>query len=119
MSLAAPPKAIYPDIDSAFSEIQEHAKEHGYALFRSYKKPSRVVFACDRAGKYDSRGKDPNTHSTKQRKNTGSKKYQNRMNVADSNMSSHRLRRLRGPSFVTKVACRECRKGRAKVAPGH
>jgi hypothetical protein len=53
MSLAAPPKAIYPDIDSAFSEIQEHAKEHGYALFRSYKKPSRVVFACDRARKYD------------------------------------------------------------------
>jgi hypothetical protein len=65
MSLAVPPEAIYPDIDSAISEIQEHTKEYRYTLFRSYKKPSRVVFACDRTSKYDSRGKDPNTHSTK------------------------------------------------------
>jgi hypothetical protein len=81
MSLAAPPEAIYPDVDSAFSEIQEHAREHGYALFRYYRKPSRVVFACDRAGRYDSKGKDPNTHSSKQRKNTGSKKCECLMKV--------------------------------------
>ena len=74
LSLIAPPEAIYPDVDTAFGEIQAHAREHGYALFRYYRKPSRVVFACDRAGKYDSKGKDPNTHSSKQRKNTGSKK---------------------------------------------
>jgi hypothetical protein len=74
MSLTAPPEAVYPDIDSAFGEIQAHTREHGYTLFRYYRKPSRVVFACDCAGKYDSRGKDPNTHSSKQRQNTGSKK---------------------------------------------
>ena len=37
-------------------------------------RPTRVVFTCDRAGKYNSKGKDPNTHSSKQRKSTGSKK---------------------------------------------
>jgi hypothetical protein len=30
---------------------------------------------CDRAGKYNSKGKDPNTYSSKQRQSTGSKKY--------------------------------------------
>jgi hypothetical protein len=74
MSLAAPPEAIYPDIDTAFTKLQEHAEEHGYAFFRYFRKPTRVYFACDRARKYDSRGKDPDTHSSKQRKNTGSKK---------------------------------------------
>jgi hypothetical protein len=33
MSLTAPPEAIYDDVDSAFTELQEHAKEHGYAFF--------------------------------------------------------------------------------------
>ena len=74
MSLAAPPEAVYPDIDSVFSEIQEHAREHGYAFRRHQNRPTRRVFTCDRAGKYDSKGKDPNTHSSKQRQNTGSKK---------------------------------------------
>jgi hypothetical protein len=80
MSLAAPPEAVYPDIDSAFSEIQEHAKEHGYAFCRYTTRSNRVVFACDRAGKYNSKGKDPNTHSTKQRK-SGSKKCECPMRV--------------------------------------
>ena len=44
-------------------------------------RPTRRVFACDRAGKYDSKGKDPNTHSSKQRKNTGSKKCECLMKV--------------------------------------
>ena len=34
MSLTAPPEAIYPDIDTAFTAIQAHAKEHGYAFRR-------------------------------------------------------------------------------------
>jgi hypothetical protein len=74
MSLAAPPEAVYSDALDAFSEIQEHAKEHGYAFYRHSKKGNRLVFACDRAGKYDPKGKDPNTHRSKQRQNTGSKK---------------------------------------------
>ena len=73
MSLTAPPEAVYPDIDTAFTELQAHAKEHGYAFFRYSRKASRAYFACDRARKYDSRGKDPNTHKTKQRPKTGSR----------------------------------------------
>jgi hypothetical protein len=74
MSLTAPPEAVYPDIDTAFTAIQAHAKEHGYAFRRHQMRSNRRVFACDRAGKYDSKGKDPNTHSSKQRESTGSKK---------------------------------------------
>jgi hypothetical protein len=74
MSLAAPPEAIYCDVDTAFGEIQAHAREHGYAICRAQIRPTRRVFTCDRAGKYNSKGKDPNTHSSKQRQNTGSKK---------------------------------------------
>jgi hypothetical protein len=74
MSLTAPPEAVYPDIDTAFTELQAHAKENGYAFCRYLKKGNRLVFACDRAGKYNSKGKDPNTHSSKQRQSTGSKK---------------------------------------------
>jgi hypothetical protein len=68
MSLTAPTEAIYPDIYTAFTSIQAHAKEHGYS-----RRASRVVFACDCAGKFDSKCKDPNSHSSKQQ-NTGSKK---------------------------------------------
>jgi hypothetical protein len=81
MSLAAPPEAIYPDIESAFTEIQEHTREHGYAICRAQMRPDRRVFTCDRAGKYNSKGKDPNTHSSKQRKKTGSKKCECPMKV--------------------------------------
>jgi hypothetical protein len=74
MSLTAPPEAIYLDVDSAFSEIQAHAREHRYSICRAQMKPTRRVFTCDRAGKYNLKGKDPNTHSSKQRNKTSSKK---------------------------------------------
>ena len=37
-------------------------------------KPLRIIFACDRAGKYQSKGKNPAVYKSKQRKRTGSKK---------------------------------------------
>jgi hypothetical protein len=74
MSLSPPSEAIYDSVDTAFTAIQAHAKAHGYAFSRLITRPSRVVFALDRAGKYDSRGKDLATDSSKQRKRTGSKK---------------------------------------------
>jgi hypothetical protein len=74
MSLTAPPAAVYPDIDTAFSAIQLYAKESGYAFFKLDKKPSRVVFACDRAGKYNPKGTDANTHTSKQSKATDSRR---------------------------------------------
>jgi hypothetical protein len=74
MPLTAPPEAVYPNVDTAFTAIQAHAKKEGYAFYRYTKRATRVVFACDRARKYDSKGKDPSTHSSKQRQSTGSKK---------------------------------------------
>jgi hypothetical protein len=74
MSLALPPEAVYPDIDTAFTVIQVHAKAHGYALFQRDKKASRVLYACDCAGKYNPKGKSSNVHISKQRAGTGSKK---------------------------------------------
>jgi hypothetical protein len=73
MSLAPPPEAIYPDTATAITAIQEHAKAHGYALFRRDKKASRELWACDRAGKYNPKGKGA-AHLSKQRASTGSKK---------------------------------------------
>jgi hypothetical protein len=81
MSLAAPPEAVYPDIDTGFAAIQAHAKAHGYALVQRDKKATRVLYTCDRAGKYDSKGKNPNVHISRQRKNTGSKKCECLMRV--------------------------------------
>jgi hypothetical protein len=74
MSLTAPPEAVYPDIDTGFAAIQAHARVNGYAFYRYNRRPTRVVYLCDRASKYDSKGKNSNTHESKQRKNTGSKK---------------------------------------------
>jgi hypothetical protein len=74
MSLLPPPEAIYPDPATAFNAIQLHAKEHGYTFMKRNKKPSRLLFACDRAGSYDSKGKVLTVDKSRQHKNTGSKK---------------------------------------------
>jgi hypothetical protein len=74
MSLLPPPEAIYPDPTTAFNAIQLHAKDHGYAFIKLNKKPSRLLFACDRTGNYDPRGKASTVDKSKQRKHTGSKK---------------------------------------------
>jgi hypothetical protein len=77
----APAEAIYPDLTTAFTAIQEHAKANGYAFYRHDRKPNRAVFRCDRAGKYDSKGKNPNTDPSKQRSSSGSKKCGCKMGV--------------------------------------
>ena len=75
MSLLPPPEAIYATQEAAFTAIQAHAKDNGYVFKKRGKTASRVVFTCDRAGKYDPKGKDPAIHKSKQRKVTGSKMY--------------------------------------------
>ena len=74
MSLLPPPEAIYLNPEAAFTAIQAHAKHQGYAFKKRGIKGSRVVFTCDRVGKYDAKGKDPAVHKSKQRASTGSKK---------------------------------------------
>jgi hypothetical protein len=73
MSLLPPPEAIYPDQNTALTAVQLHAKQHGYAFKIHDKKAFRVVFACDRGGQYDSKGKDSKIHESRRRQ-TGSKK---------------------------------------------
>jgi hypothetical protein len=77
MSLLALPEALYPDPDTAFAAIQAHAMDAGYAFIKMDKKASRVVFACDRARRYNPLSKASwATHASKQRNNTRSKKCQ-------------------------------------------
>jgi hypothetical protein len=78
----APFAASYKDLSTGFAALQAHAKANGYALFKRDGKRTRVVYACDRAGKYDSKGKQLNTHSTKRRTQTASKKCDCKMQVA-------------------------------------
>ena len=77
-----PPEAVYPDITTAFTTIQAHARTQGYAFVQCNKKPKSIIYTCDRAGKYDPKGKDPNTHESKQRTKTGTKKCDCRMRVS-------------------------------------
>jgi hypothetical protein len=69
-----PPEAVYTDLDTAVAAIQGHAKLHGYALCKRDSKAKRVVYTCDRFGRVQSKGKNPNTHATKRRQGSGSKK---------------------------------------------
>ena len=81
MALLPPPSAIYANPEAAFTSIQSHTKDQGYAFTRFSNKASRIVFTCNQAGKYNSKGKDPATDSSKQYKATGSKKYRCLMRV--------------------------------------
>jgi hypothetical protein len=57
MSLALPPEVVYPDTTTTITAIQEYTKAHGYTFFRRDKKDSRELWAYDRAGKYNLKGK--------------------------------------------------------------
>jgi hypothetical protein len=74
MSLLPPPEASYSDLTTAFTSIQSHPKAHGYAIVKHLQRPTRVVYTCDRAGKYRSTSQYQATHESKQRKGTGTKK---------------------------------------------
>ena len=77
----APPEVFYSDIPTGFAACQAHAKANGYALKIRDTKEFRALFVCDRAGKYDSRGKQRDVHDSKRRLNTGSKKCGCKMRI--------------------------------------
>jgi hypothetical protein len=79
---SAPPEAIYNTKDALFSAIQAHARNNGYAITTRSTKQNRILFDCDRASAYQSKGKNPNTHPSRQRNNTGTKKCGCKMRVA-------------------------------------
>jgi hypothetical protein len=57
MSLITPPEAVYPDANTATASIQAHAKDHDYTFCIYNSGPHRLVLTCDRAGKYNSKGR--------------------------------------------------------------
>lgn len=75
-----PPTATYPDYNTGFEAIQAHARLNGYAVYIRDKQPpkqppNRVTVCCDKGPEgYQDKGKRPDVHETKRRKNTGSKK---------------------------------------------
>ena len=82
-----PPTAVYPDPRTAFTAIQAHAKGHGYAVMirdthPNKTNPTKIIYACDRGGKAQSRPKNPNIHPDRQRKGSRSKKCGCDMRVA-------------------------------------
>jgi hypothetical protein len=79
---SAPPEAIYSTKDALFSAIQAHGRENGYAIIIRSTLKNRILYDCDRAGAYDSKGKNPATHPSRKRNNTGSKKCGCKMRVA-------------------------------------
>jgi hypothetical protein len=70
----APAAANYPDLPTTIAALQAHAKANGYALVQRDARPRRALFVCDRAGKYNPKGKKTDVHPSRKRKNTGSKK---------------------------------------------
>ena len=77
----APPEATYTSPEVCFTTIQAHAKANGYAFCRRDNKLSRKVYACDREGLYNSKGKKPDMDPTKQRSSTSTKKCGCKMRV--------------------------------------
>ena len=79
---SAPPEAIYSTKEALLSAIQAHSRDNGYAIKIRSTQKNRILYDCDRAGIYDSKGKNPAIHSSRQRNNTGSKKCGCKMRVA-------------------------------------
>jgi hypothetical protein len=69
-----PSAAFYKDPATCLAAIQGHACTNRYAIIITSRKPNRIVYQCDRSGHYNLKGKNPNTHESKQRSNTASKK---------------------------------------------
>lgn len=76
------PEAVFDDDTSAGAALKSHARANGYAVYRiDWKRRGgyhteyyRAVWACDKAGGYDSRGRKSNVDESKRRNNTKSKK---------------------------------------------
>ena len=69
-----PSAAVYPDIPTAFAAVQAHAKAHGYAFYKRDTRPTKIIYACDRAGQAESKAKTFVIHLQRQRKDPFSKK---------------------------------------------
>jgi hypothetical protein len=71
--------AVYTSHQALFADLQAHACANGFALVLKYIKPNKAsptlfCWNCDKAGKYNNKGKNPQVDPSRQRTNTGSKK---------------------------------------------
>ena len=60
------PIVVYPDIPTAFTALQAHTKAHRYAFYKRDSQPTKVIYACNRVGKAESRAKNPSIHLQRQ-----------------------------------------------------
>jgi hypothetical protein len=77
-----PSEATYADLTATAASISEHAKSNGYALFKRSSKQQRVIYACDRAGKPQTRAKNLNIHESKRRERSRNKRCDCQIKVA-------------------------------------
>ena len=61
------PEAYFTDLTLLYMSIQAFTRENGYAFTVRDKQANRVVYMCDRGGSYQSKGKKPEVHPSKQR----------------------------------------------------
>jgi hypothetical protein len=73
--LGLPPnEAEYLDQAAAKVALQAHGRTHGYSISVESSRPQRTVYNCSKGGKYRDKGKNPETHESKRRKNTSTRK---------------------------------------------
>ncbi|RFU28615.1 hypothetical protein B7463_g7728, partial [Scytalidium lignicola] len=90
----APPEDLYPDLEALQTSIQAWAYDNGYAFTRHDNKLYRVIYTCARAGRYQSKGKKFEVHSSKQRKGSSKKCGCNIRVIVTLESSSWRLKVL-------------------------
>lgn len=63
-------EGVFSDPKAAKAALQEHAQENCYAISVDSSNPRRVFYICTKGGKYNSKGKYPTVHPSRQRRNT-------------------------------------------------
>ena len=81
-----PTAAVYNDIATVSASLQAHAKAHRYALivrstYPNKASPTRVIYACDRQGRTQSKSQNPDIHPQRHQKGARSKRYSCRIQV--------------------------------------
>jgi transcription factor AFT len=69
-----PDEAEYTDQATAKAALQSHARAHGYSISVESSCSQHTVYNCSKGGKYRDKGKNPETHESKRRKNTSTMK---------------------------------------------
>ncbi len=94
-----PAAAVYAELSTIITTIQEHVKYNRYALFKHDTKLNRIIYTCNRYSKLVARLKNPDLYDSKRRTGSRSKKYDYQIKVAlikDKITGSQQLQVLKG-----------------------